>query len=472
MASIIAAPTSLDITAVAGDPLTLLFNISLADSNGNPLPWSDFTSPTVYVGKATAEQTSLEPVVTMPATGQVQLAWSGTQTASIGNSSGLLWSLSATISGTGPLALTAGNLTANPATTPGNSSGSSGNLSVNVGLATVSLSVTVGGGGGSSSGVSELTDGTGTTTGIVTIQGAGGVTVSVSKTGTNGTITVTGDLAPSFTGAGQLLVGTGNGTFEALPAPTAGQVLSYSASAPGVEWGLAGGGFGLLALGTVTTSSVLSAQAGVYTVATATTTANDTCAFTLPHAVGGYGFRLYITNPASGVQVPTFNAASGETFAWLSPLEWDSTPGALNIIDFESTVNGAWDGAPVTSGLGPSAPLQEQQAAYAPGANGTVTIPGPLVTPYITQHHITLPTGTSANPISLPTPTTATIGVSFSVWVDQVGTGVATISFTGGTVRWVGGSAPTAPAAGKRLWMAFTNVDGTTLDGVIVSTGY
>ena len=39
-------------------------------------------------------------------------------------------------------------------------------------------------------------------------------------------------------------------------------------------------GFGLLALGTVTTSSVLSAQAGVYTVATATTTANDTCAFT------------------------------------------------------------------------------------------------------------------------------------------------------------------------------------------------
>lgn len=209
MASIIAAPTSLDITAVAGDPLTLLFDISLADSNGNPLPWSDFTSPTVYVGKATAEQTSLEPVVTMPATGQVQLAWSGTQTASIGNSSGLLWSLSATISGTGPLALTAGNLTANPATTPGNSSGSSGNLSVNVGLATVSLSVTVGGGGGSSSGVSELTDGTGTTTGIVTIQGAGGVTVSVSKTGTNGTITVTGDLAPSFTGAGQLLVGTG-----------------------------------------------------------------------------------------------------------------------------------------------------------------------------------------------------------------------------------------------------------------------
>ena len=71
MASIIAAPTSLDITAVAGDPLTLLFNISLADSNGNPLPWSDFTSPTVYVGKATAEQTSLEPVVTMPASGQV-----------------------------------------------------------------------------------------------------------------------------------------------------------------------------------------------------------------------------------------------------------------------------------------------------------------------------------------------------------------------------------------------------------------
>ena len=232
------------------------------------------------------------------------------------------------------------------------------------------------------------------------------------------------------------------------------------------------GGFGLLALGTVTTSSVLSTQAGVYTIVTATTTANDTCAFTLPPAVGGYGFRLYITNPASGVQVPTFNAASGETFAWLSPLEWDSTPGALNIIDFESTVNGAWDGAPVTSGLGPSAPLQEQQAAYSPSANGTVTIPTPLVTPYITQNHITLPAGASTNPISFPTPTTANAGASFSVWVDQPSAGVAVISFTGGTIRWVGGSAPSAPAAGKRLWMAFTNVDGTTWDGVIVSTGY
>ena len=254
------------------------------------------------------------------------------------------------------------------------------------------------------------------------------------------------------TDTGRLKVGNGTTSWTSLP---------YLGSEQGV-----------FAVGTVSSAVTLSAQAGVYSVATLTLTAAVGCAITLPPAVAGYAFDLYVTNPASSVVVPSFAATSGGSLAWLSPLQWDSTPGALNIIGFESTVNGAWNGAPVTSGLGPSAPLQEQQAAYSPSANGTVTIPTPLVTPYITQNHITLPAGASTNPISFPTPTTANAGASFSVWVDQPSAGVAVISFTGGTIRWVGGSAPSAPAAGKRLWMAFTNVDGTTWDGVIVSTGY
>ena len=253
------------------------------------------------------------------------------------------------------------------------------------------------------------------------------------------------------TDTGRLKVGNGTTPWTSLP---------YLGSEQGV-----------FAVGTVSSAVTLSAQAGVYSVATLTLTAAVGCAITLPPAVAGYAFDLYVTNPASSVVVPSFAATSGGSLAWLSPLQWDSTPGALNIIGFESTVNGAWNGAPVTSGLGPPALLQAQQAAYAPGANGTVTIPSPLTSPYVTRHHVTLPTGTSTNPISLPAVTTAGIGLSFGIWVDQPSGGVAAVSWTGGAVRW-SGTAPTTVAAGNRMALRFDNIDGLTWDALVLSGGY
>lgn len=45
--------------------------------------------------------------------------------------------------------------------------------------------------------------------------------------------------ASTFTEAGQILVGTGNGTYEAVnPPPSAGELLGYSGSAPGIGYAI------------------------------------------------------------------------------------------------------------------------------------------------------------------------------------------------------------------------------------------
>lgn len=230
-----------------------------------------------------------------------------------------------------------------------------------------------------------------------------------------------------------------------------------------------GGGFGLEALGTVTTVSTLPPQDGAYTVATAMLTAADACAFTLPSAVGGYAFTFYVTNPATSVISPTFQAAAGQTLTWLAPVEWVMATGAVNAVYFESSANGVWEATPLTSALGVAAPLQEQidyQATYG----ASYSIPSPLVPPYQTIVEGVL----SANlTLTLPTPAA---GMSLTVFVDQPtgGSYTLTVASAAGAVRWAtsGGTPPVAPAAGKRLWLAFVADNGPQWQGSVVYQGY
>ena len=73
-----------------------------------------------------------------------------------------------------------------------------------------------------------------------------GVTAGVGITGggTSGTVTITNDMATTITASGDIVVGTGSGTYDNLPIGTTGQILTAdtTVSPYKVKWATAGGG--------------------------------------------------------------------------------------------------------------------------------------------------------------------------------------------------------------------------------------
>jgi hypothetical protein len=64
----------------------------------------------------------------------------------------------------------------------------------------------------------------------------------ISGGGTSGAVTVTNSMATAITTAGDVIYGTGSGTFTRLGIGTAGQVLKVNAGATAPEWGAAAAG--------------------------------------------------------------------------------------------------------------------------------------------------------------------------------------------------------------------------------------
>ena len=92
----------------------------------------------------------------------------------------------------------------------------------------------------------------------------------ISGGGTSGAVTITNSMATEITAAGDIIVGTGSGTFDNLPIGTTGQVLTAdtTVSPYKVKWATAssGGAYTLLTSGSLTGSSVTSATlSGSYT---------------------------------------------------------------------------------------------------------------------------------------------------------------------------------------------------------------
>ena len=71
--------------------------------------------------------------------------------------------------------------------------------------------------------------------------------VGMSGGGTSGSVTLTNDMASTITAAGDIVVGTGSGTYDNLPIGTTGQVLTAdtTVSPYKVKWATAGGASGL-----------------------------------------------------------------------------------------------------------------------------------------------------------------------------------------------------------------------------------
>ena len=98
-----------------------------------------------------------------------------------------------------------------------------------------------------------------------------GVTAGVGITGggTSGTVTITNDMATTITASGDIVVGTGSGTYDNLPIGTTGQILTAdtTVSPYKVKWATAasGGSLTLLSTTTLTGASVtVSSISGAY----------------------------------------------------------------------------------------------------------------------------------------------------------------------------------------------------------------
>lgn len=132
----------------------MTLNVTLKDSEGDTIDWGDVSAITPLVTGLTQYFESVIPIdsaapsVTTD-TNVITLTWTADQTAAFSRIQSAAWSLSVTISGTGPLALVAGTIAFTPSTTPGSGTSTSADLAVTVGGTTADLAVTLGGSGGS-----------------------------------------------------------------------------------------------------------------------------------------------------------------------------------------------------------------------------------------------------------------------------------------------------------------------------------
>jgi hypothetical protein len=80
----------------------------------------------------------------------------------------------------------------------------------------------------------------------------------ISGGGTSGTVTITNSMATEITAAGDIIVGTGSGTFDNLPIGTTGQVLTAdtTVSPYKVKWATASSGGGVTLISSTSPSGV------------------------------------------------------------------------------------------------------------------------------------------------------------------------------------------------------------------------
>ena len=154
-----------------------------------------------------------------------------------------------------------------------------------------------------------------------------GVTAGVGITGggTSGTVTITNDMATTITAAGDIVVGTGSGTYDNLPIGTTAQVLTAdtTVSPYKVKWATpAGGGGKVLQVVTATTTTTVTntttTRADTGITATITPTLNTSKVLVLIMASTGVSSSAALYSGASllrgATEILTWNTSGFMTF--------------------------------------------------------------------------------------------------------------------------------------------------------------
>jgi len=131
--------------------------------------------------------------------------------------------------------------------------------------------------------------------------------VGITGGGTSGTVTITNDMATTIAAKGDLVIGTGNDTYNRLAvASTAGYVLTVdSAETTGLKWAAAGSSFSGCALYKSGNQSVANATDTIVTFDSELfdtdgyhSTSTNTSRITIPTGKGGYyTFCVYVVWP-------------------------------------------------------------------------------------------------------------------------------------------------------------------------------
>ena len=169
--------------------------------------------------------------------------------------------------------------------------------------------------------------------------------VGISGGGTSGTVTVTNDMATTITAAGDLVVGTGSGTYDNLPIGTTAQVLTAdtTVSPYKVKWAAASSGKVVqIVYATTTTAVSNSTSTDADTNLTATITPSSASNSVLVLVTQG-GLEKSSGNANSQILIKLFRSATniGQIYGAFTAtaLQLRLPSGSFSILDAPSTTS-------------------------------------------------------------------------------------------------------------------------------------
>jgi hypothetical protein len=138
------------------------------------------------------------------------------------------------------------------------------------------------------------------TTGDITGVTAG---TGISGGGTSGDVTVTNSMATAITTAGDIIQGTGSGTFARLGIGTAGQVLTVNGGATAVEYAAPAGGGKVLQVVQGTTTTLVTVATTTFTDSTLTATITPSSATSKILVLTSEQVSAFRAVPSAGARV-------------------------------------------------------------------------------------------------------------------------------------------------------------------------